>query len=127
MSIIQNAAYCKKCNQIVISNSHHDFKTCTCSNVSVDGGTCYLRRSINEIDLYEELTLTSESTLDQIMNKLVWGTRGKDGNEELHYFLIKSLDISHLQAILDNVKNIEPLHAYTIKYWFNDKKAKLCL
>jgi len=123
-TIIQNAAYCKICNEIVVSKERHDFETCNCTSISVDGGTYYVRRSVKDVNLYEELVLTVNSTFDEIINKLVWGTRGKEGNVKLHYFLIKSLDINHLQAILDNVKNIESLHEHVIKYWLNTKKDK---
>lgn len=37
---------------------------------------------------------------------LLWGTFGKNGDQQLKYKLIKDLDIDHIEAILKNVKVI---------------------
>ena len=36
--IIKNAIKCNHCGNIIESESTHDFKTCSCGCVSVDGG-----------------------------------------------------------------------------------------
>lgn len=43
--IVMNAAICNKCDDFIVSKHRHDFITCGCGNVSVDGGQEYLRRS----------------------------------------------------------------------------------
>ena len=42
--IIQNAVNCLSCGDFIVSKHRHDFVTCTCGAVSVDGGQEYLRR-----------------------------------------------------------------------------------
>jgi predicted RNA-binding Zn-ribbon protein involved in translation (DUF1610 family) len=42
--IVQNAAVCLSCGDKIVSKHRHDFVTCTCGAVSVDGGQEYLRR-----------------------------------------------------------------------------------
>jgi hypothetical protein len=42
--IIQNAASCNGCGDFIVSKHRHDFVTCTCGAISVDGGQAYLRR-----------------------------------------------------------------------------------
>ena len=42
--IIRNAIRCNHCGDIIESISAHDFRTCRCGCVSVDGGHEYLRR-----------------------------------------------------------------------------------
>ena len=42
--IVQNAAICNKCDDFIVSKHRHDFVSCKCGNVSVDGGQAYLRR-----------------------------------------------------------------------------------
>lgn len=42
--IIQNAASCLGCGDFIVSKHRHDFVTCTCGSISVDGGQSYLRR-----------------------------------------------------------------------------------
>ena len=43
--IVQNAATCNKCDDFIVSKHRHDYVTCMCGNVSVDGGQAYLRRA----------------------------------------------------------------------------------
>ena len=47
MKIIRNAIRCNSCGDIIESTFRHDFKTCSCGRVSVDGGHDYLRRCYN--------------------------------------------------------------------------------
>jgi DNA-directed RNA polymerase subunit N (RpoN/RPB10) len=52
--IIQNAVNCLSCGDLIVSKHRHDFVTCTCGAVSVDGGQEYLRRVgdfANAVDL----------------------------------------------------------------------------
>ena len=42
--IVQNAACCLTCGDFIVSKHRHDFVTCTCGAMSVDGGQEYLRR-----------------------------------------------------------------------------------
>ena len=42
--IVRNAIKCNCCGDIIESTDVHDFKTCKCGKVSVDGGKDYLKR-----------------------------------------------------------------------------------
>jgi hypothetical protein len=42
--IIQNAVSCNGCGDFIVSKHRHDFVTCSCGAISVDGGQEYLRR-----------------------------------------------------------------------------------
>jgi hypothetical protein len=44
MKLIRNKAQCLICNNIIESTYRHDFRTCTCGALSVDGGLAYERR-----------------------------------------------------------------------------------
>jgi hypothetical protein len=55
MKIITNKIRCKKCGDIITSESVHDFKFCSCQSVAVDGGHEYLRRCGKQED-FEELS-----------------------------------------------------------------------
>lgn len=51
-----NRARCKLCGDIIESKDRHDYVTCKCGNLSVDGGQDYHRRSVKHgLDSYEEL------------------------------------------------------------------------
>jgi len=51
-----NAVRCLICGCIVISKHRHDFVKCDCGNVTVDGGTDYLKRSFKDRNGFEELS-----------------------------------------------------------------------
>lgn len=58
VSIKKNAAKCGRCNEVIESKHRHDFVTCSCGGLSVDGGHAYIKRSIC-VDAgytYEELS-----------------------------------------------------------------------
>lgn len=48
-----NKAQCLLCGQIIESTHVHDFRTCKCGNLSVDGGHDYIRRAYREDRLLE--------------------------------------------------------------------------
>lgn len=63
--IIKNAARCTRCGDIIESKSVHDYVTCSCGSISVDGGTCYLKRSfMYSPEDIEELSIVEESVDD---------------------------------------------------------------
>ena len=63
--ILQNSIRCNNCKQIICSLHRHDFFTCECGRVSVDGGRSYLKRSFPEgvspKEAYEELSIIVEA------------------------------------------------------------------
>ena len=63
--IIQNEAECKKCNDIIWSAYTHDFKSCSCGAIAVDGGMSYIKRSGNPEDI-EDRSLSADK--DQLIN-----------------------------------------------------------
>lgn len=56
-TIVRNAVRCKICGDEIESKSTHDFVTCSCGNVSVDGGHEYIRRCYQFEDKFEELSV----------------------------------------------------------------------
>lgn len=53
--IKENKARCKGCKTVIESRSVHDYVSCACGAISVDGGREYLRR-IGNLELVEELS-----------------------------------------------------------------------
>lgn len=45
MMLARNSALCGECYEEVESRHRHDIVTCSCGNISVDGGLAYRRRS----------------------------------------------------------------------------------
>lgn len=61
--IIRNAARCLGCGDEIESTHRHDFVTCSCGKLSVDGGKVYTRRVWDDSVGYEELTQTVDPEL----------------------------------------------------------------
>lgn len=71
--IIENKAKCLMCGDIIESKHRHDYVTCSCGNLSVDGGTDYLRRnfrgtmdswidiSISEVEMSYKVTAEEDN------------------------------------------------------------------
>lgn len=55
--ILRNSARCLKCRDEVESKTVYDDQTCSCGNVTVDGGLEYLRRSVVDVNLIEETSI----------------------------------------------------------------------
>jgi len=60
--IFSNSAICLVCGEEIRSKNRHDHATCKCGNLSVDGGSWYLRRGFkkrnsykNTVEYYDEI------------------------------------------------------------------------
>lgn len=56
--IIRNMARCKRCDTIIESKYRHDFQSCKCGGIFVDGGKDYFRRGMEREDLFEDLSIS---------------------------------------------------------------------
>jgi hypothetical protein len=54
--ILRNMARCLLCSEIVESKTRHDFVSCHCGNLSVDGGKDYLKRSVVDSSKVKDLS-----------------------------------------------------------------------
>lgn len=54
--IISNKAKCRLCGDIIESKHRHDWQTCSCGAIFVDGGHEYLRRGAKNFEDLEELS-----------------------------------------------------------------------
>ena len=108
------------CNKIrtpdgtILESVHrHDFKSHVDSisgeTYFVDGGIDYQRISVNS-EKYpaEDLSVYSDADFQTIRNNLKWGTYGKNGDEALHYLLLKDMTTDHIEAII----KMYPKHRY---------------
>lgn len=58
--IERNSVHCIACGDDIVSRHVHDFVTCSCGSVSVDGGHEYLRRVFNGQAIYTDTSITRE-------------------------------------------------------------------
>jgi hypothetical protein len=68
--VVINKAQCKLCGDIIESKSGHDFKTCKCGEISVDGGRQYIRRAAKNLDNIVELSVERYFNEEEILAKI---------------------------------------------------------
>lgn len=99
--IVYNAVKCLVCNEVLVSRSVHDYKTCECTNEAmVDGGNDYARYGAVDINLIDKITYTTEDPFDLLREFVAWGSYGKDGKQPLTYIKIKDMSDEHLRAVI---------------------------
>jgi len=95
---------------ILESTHQHDFKIYKDKNNETylnDGGTEYLKRSINK-EPYEDLSLYTSDKIEILREHCSWGTYGKDTSsspEKLTHKKIKYLSNAHINNILRDFGN----------------------
>lgn len=127
--LIQNALWCKEDDVYIASWSTHDFRTHTFKDgrhISVDGGLSYTRRegdlyTLDDDGAYEEKCLKDSMSFEEIADKLLWGTRGRDGKSPLAYRPIKEFTPEHLAAILFNCPARNEWANKVVRYWLEQK------
>lgn len=134
----QNAIYIPEDDLYLKSSHQHDYVEHVFTKepkrtIALDGGLEYCRRvgdlyDLDEEGRYVEWIVVSTDSFDVIAQKLLWGTRGKNGDEPLTYRPIKELaarpdGIAHMKAILANCLNIGPLHKRVVEYWLAHNEA----
>ena len=95
--IVRNSAMCGDCWQEIVSKYKHDYTTCSCGQLSIDGGSSYLKRNSNH---YVDTSLFSNDDFDKIRNEFEWGTSGIDGKQPLQYIKLKDMEATHIESIL---------------------------
>jgi hypothetical protein len=98
--IICNKIKCLKCLDIIISHHVHDFKSCKCTSVSVDGGRSYTRRLFQDPDDYVDLTVYSTAPYRVIRENVYRGSRGVTGYSPLAWIKLSEIDDSYLANLI---------------------------
>lgn len=62
--LLLNQAQCKICKQVIQSKHRHDFVSCKCGEISVDGGVDYVRRLARDLDSIIDLSIYGEVSIE---------------------------------------------------------------
>lgn len=63
--VLTNKAQCRQCGDIIESTNAHDFNTCKCGAISVDGGKEYLKRCFKNYGDIIELSDTYDEVVEE--------------------------------------------------------------
>lgn len=131
-TLIQNALRTIEDDHFIVSSHVHDYRSHTLpdgSTIAVDGGRgpgSYARRvgslvSIAGQSRYEEYCLSDADPFPWIADRLLWGTRGVDGQSPLTFRPIKTFTTDHLLAIRANCSNAGEWHRKVVQYWIDQR------
>jgi hypothetical protein len=96
--IIVNQVRCKRCEDTPFSTHRHDFKSCKCGAVSVDGGQAYLRR-VGDMLAAEEMSYSlPDAVVRACEDAVVWAKETKRNDF--------GIALAVIRAIKDNNKLI---------------------
>jgi len=128
--IIQNAVYVPSQRTYYVSSHRHDFIAFTVGdkNHFIDGGTDYFRSSLplpyTKFDGIVDYSLTPSNTLQEIREKLLWGTYGKSGKGPLRWKPFRNLSVEHLGVIISG-RGASPdaIRLDVAAYWYSFKNS----
>lgn len=118
-----------KCKDGTILNSRHrhDYVSYTDSNGNwsfLDGGLeGYIRHSGN----LEPLCVYSTDPHEKIRDNFEWTSYGRNGDEELHYILLKNLTDEHIASIIRTQTHLSEhiTKVFTDEVKFREEQLKL--
>jgi hypothetical protein len=109
--MVLNRVKCLECGEILTSYHRHDYKTCSCTNVTmVDGGLEYQRyggMDLLKVDHSPTVYLSNDH--DQMRISFHWGTYGKNGDQPRRWITPAEMSNDHIENILHDLGHrIEP-------------------
>lgn len=107
--LLNNSVKCLSCNTVVRSKFRHDYVTCKCGDVSVDGGTLYSRCIFKDFNKVESLQVYDDGKHETRRVNALWGMLDKKRNGYV-YKPISELTDEHIVNILNNVNDINKIY-----------------
>lgn len=109
--MVLNRVKCLECGEVLTSYHRHDYKTCSCTNVTmVDGGLTYQRYGgVDMLKVDRSPTVYLSNDHDQMRISFHWGTYGKNGDQPRRWITVSEMSNDHIQNILNDLGHrIEP-------------------
>ena len=96
---------------ILESRHRHDYVTHMDSisheEYMVDGGIDYCRQNINKVRA-EDLSVYLEDGIEKVRDAVMWGTRGKFGDQPLRHVKLSEMTDDHVEACLETQLRMHP-------------------
>ena len=124
--IIQNAIYIIESDTFLVSCDRHDFQSYKMEDgteVFIDGGHDYFRTGNIDHTNVHPFFLTTGSSVTDVIEKLLWGTYGKDCEQPFKWVRLIDCESEHLNNILKNVK-VDLIRQRTIHAILEEREEK---
>jgi hypothetical protein len=127
--LLQNACHIPEADLYLRSVNVHDFIQWRSEDgrvdYAIDGGHgrgAYVRRVGHDNGRVFDWCLYDDDPFDLIAERLLWGTFGKEGKEPRRWRPISTLELGHLQAILQTQSHIKgTLTERVVQHWATQK------
>lgn len=101
--LLLNRAQCNHCKDIITSYYGHDFKSCKCGKISIDGGHEYGRMLFTHPTDFTNLSVYDDGKHETRRSNMHWGRNyDKDMNclLKIGYIFIKDMDTDYIEVVL---------------------------
>lgn len=99
VKIARNRAKCLVCGDVIESKYRHDYVTCSCGNLSVDGGKDYLKRSYKD-DRWEDKSEMKNALRDLLdvrsINVKSFAEKNGIASSNMYYMLRNDADLGKI-------------------------------
>lgn len=85
---------------ILQSKHRYDFVQDSDGNF-IDGGLGYVRKGGDVFEKWDNLCVYSDDPHEKKREVFYWGTYGKNGDQSCKWVLLKDLETSHIEAIIE--------------------------
>lgn len=108
-AIVYRSVKCLSCGDILVSRHRHDYSTCECESITIDGGFDYLKLDSESPDNISIFQVTELDPFETIRAHIEWGSRGEDGKGPLKFIKLKDMEVTHIENLKQYFKknNIE--------------------
>lgn len=98
--LVVNRAECLLCGDVLISKHRHDFVSCKCGNVSIDGSTSCPRSIVSDREHYLNCSLYTDSDFKEIRQHVYRGSYGADGKQPFEWIRLCDMSDEHLKNVI---------------------------
>ena len=98
-NIVLNRAKCKKCGDVITSYHRHDYVSCKCASIAVDGGTEYRRRT-GDLENIIDMSVDSSAPYEVIRESFHRGGRGINGDQPLTWVPLSKMNDEWVAACI---------------------------
>ncbi len=89
--IISNEAECKKCGDSIFSAHRHDYKSCKCGAIAIDGGLDY-QRYVGDFDsIIDKSMYMTQENLNAIKDAVEWGKNNNKNSLGIALAVLRAL------------------------------------
>lgn len=99
--LVYNGGTCLVCKETIASYARHDFVTCSCGNLSIDGGLAEYSRVICGGGPHSLNKVYANDPFKIVRQYATRGARGKDGKQPLKWIALCDMTNGHLEAVIE--------------------------